>query len=243
VARLSGVTVKTLYHYHKIGLLEPENITESGYRLYGDEQINRLQQILFYRELKFPLIEIKRLLVDDPNRLSCLQNQQALLRKEFARLETILATLETTIRREMQGDHMETKQMFNGLNKQEWEAALSEQNEYLKKEYGYDMLTSGEIEPEKLNEQSDEVTHFMTFMADSLRKGRKANDDAVKEAIERHITFVNEKVYPTTAQSFVDEAEFFLTDDFHRSVFENHQIGLAYYIFVAAKMYAADKVA
>jgi DNA-binding transcriptional MerR regulator len=55
VARLTGVTVKTLHHYHKINLLEPCAISDAGYRLYGNEELERLQQILFYRELDFSL--------------------------------------------------------------------------------------------------------------------------------------------------------------------------------------------
>ena len=61
-ASLSGVSVRTLHHYHKIGLLEPAQITEAGYRLYGPEELARLQQILLYKELGFPLDEIRPLL-------------------------------------------------------------------------------------------------------------------------------------------------------------------------------------
>ena len=59
VAKLSGVTIKTLYHYHKIGLLMPESIAENSYRYYGEKELKRLQQILFYRELDFSLENIK----------------------------------------------------------------------------------------------------------------------------------------------------------------------------------------
>jgi hypothetical protein len=173
--------------------------------------------------------------------MHCLKKQYALLKEEHARIKTVLETLEKTIRRETEGKSMEGTQMFQGLNKEEWKATLSEQNGYLKKEYGFDMLASGEIEPEKLNKQSDEAAKFMMFMADSLRNGRRADDEAIKNAIEHHIAFVNDTSYPTTAQSFAEVTEFFLTDDFHRGVFENHQTGLAYYIFAAAKMYAASK--
>jgi DNA-binding transcriptional MerR regulator len=52
VSDLSGVTIKTLHHYHKIGLLKPREISEAGYRLYGERELERLQEILFYRELE-----------------------------------------------------------------------------------------------------------------------------------------------------------------------------------------------
>ena len=62
VAKLTHTTVKALHHYHKIGLLVPEQTTEAGYRLYGRNELERLQHILFYKELDFPLKEIKQLL-------------------------------------------------------------------------------------------------------------------------------------------------------------------------------------
>ena len=59
VARLSGVSVRALHHYDEIGLLQPSGRSASGYRLYDDADLERLQQILFFRELEFPLPEIR----------------------------------------------------------------------------------------------------------------------------------------------------------------------------------------
>lgn len=61
VSRLTGVSVRTLHHYDAIGLLKPTTVTESGYRLYGDDALMRLQTILLLKELQFPLREIKAL--------------------------------------------------------------------------------------------------------------------------------------------------------------------------------------
>ena len=66
VSRITGVSVRTLHHYDAIGLLKPSRITDSGYRLYDDTALQRLQVILFFRELEFPLQEIKDIL-DSPN--------------------------------------------------------------------------------------------------------------------------------------------------------------------------------
>jgi DNA-binding transcriptional MerR regulator len=62
VSQLSGVSVRTLHHYDQIGLLHPAEVTEAGYRLYGKAELERLQQILFFRELEFPLQDIGRIL-------------------------------------------------------------------------------------------------------------------------------------------------------------------------------------
>ena len=66
VSRITGVSVRTLHHYDAIGLLRPTQVTESGYRFYDDTALQRLQTILFFRELEFPLQEIKDIL-DTPN--------------------------------------------------------------------------------------------------------------------------------------------------------------------------------
>ena len=62
VSRLTGVSVRTLHHYDEIGLLHPAQVTEAGYRLYGEKELEKLQMILFFRELKFPLRDVKRIL-------------------------------------------------------------------------------------------------------------------------------------------------------------------------------------
>lgn len=62
VSRLTGVSVRTLHHYDAIGLLKPTKITDAGYRLYDDTALGRLQNILLFRELQFPLKEIKKIL-------------------------------------------------------------------------------------------------------------------------------------------------------------------------------------
>lgn len=92
VSELTGVSVRTLHHYDQLGLLKPAQITEAGYRLYDDAALQRLQSILLYRELDFPLREIKALL-DDPayDPKEALARQIRLLESKRRRLEGIIA--------------------------------------------------------------------------------------------------------------------------------------------------------
>ncbi len=64
VAKLTGITVRTLHYYDAIGLLKPSQITEAGYRLYDENNLSELQQILFFKELNFPLNEIKEIMTN-----------------------------------------------------------------------------------------------------------------------------------------------------------------------------------
>ena len=88
VSKLAGVSVRTLHHYDAIGLLPPTTVTEAGYRLYDDTALARLQSILLFRELEFPLRDIKRIL-DDPN-----FDQSAALSDQIRLLELRQATKE-----------------------------------------------------------------------------------------------------------------------------------------------------
>ena len=91
VSGLAGVSIRTLQYYDKIGLLHPSQYTEAGYRLYDDTALERLQQILLYRELEFPLKEIRRIL-DSPDfdRNRALEQQIALLELKKEHLEHLI---------------------------------------------------------------------------------------------------------------------------------------------------------
>ena len=80
VSKLTGVSIRALQYYDRIGLLKPAERTQAGYRMYGGADLERLQQILFFRELEFPLKEIARIL-EDPgfDRKEAVRDQLALL--------------------------------------------------------------------------------------------------------------------------------------------------------------------
>ncbi|GLW06908.1 HTH-type transcriptional activator TipA [Microtetraspora sp. NBRC 13810] len=95
VSRLAGVTVRTLHHYDDIGLVRPSERTRSGYRSYTEPDVERLQQVLFYRELGFPLEEIAAILADPgADRMTHLRRQRELLRERIGRLEAMAAAVE-----------------------------------------------------------------------------------------------------------------------------------------------------
>ena len=91
VSKLTGVSIRTLHYYDTIGLLKPADMTEAGYRLYDDAALERLQTILLFRELQFPLMEIKQIL-DSPNfdRGKALEQQIALLEMKKEHIENLI---------------------------------------------------------------------------------------------------------------------------------------------------------
>ena len=96
VSRLTGVSVRTLHHYDAIGLLKPSRVTEAGYRLYDDRALGRLQTILLFRELEFPLKEIKKMLdAADFDPMAALDDQIHLLQLRRAHLDQLIAHAQT----------------------------------------------------------------------------------------------------------------------------------------------------
>src|SRR5881275_446631 len=98
VAKLSGVSVRTLHHYDEVGLLKPACVGANGYRYYGKDELLRLQQILFHRELGFPLDEIARVLdAPDFDRVAALKAHRARLEAEAARFGALIRTIDQTL--------------------------------------------------------------------------------------------------------------------------------------------------
>lgn len=104
VARMAGVTVRTLHHYDEIGLLRPSARTAAGYRHYDEADIDRLQRILFYRELGFTLDTISTVL-DEPTTgaKEHLERQRALLTARIRRLEELVAAIDRSLEAERMG--------------------------------------------------------------------------------------------------------------------------------------------
>src|SRR3954471_24074661 len=95
LARLAGVTVRTLHHYDRIGLVQPSERTTAGYRSYDEHDLDRLQQVLFYRELGFPLEEVATLLDDpDADPVAHLRRQHRLLLERLERTRAVVAAVE-----------------------------------------------------------------------------------------------------------------------------------------------------
>ena len=103
VARLSGITVRTLHHYDDIGLLTPSERRPNGYRGYTDADISRLQQILAYRELDLGLDEIIRILDDPSDTVTALGQVRRRVDEQLARLTRIAASLDAALQSEKEG--------------------------------------------------------------------------------------------------------------------------------------------
>ncbi|WP_071394268.1 MerR family transcriptional regulator [Bacillus tuaregi] len=157
VADLVGISVRTLHHYDEIGLLIPEETTEAGYRVYSDENLETLQQILFFKELGFPLKKIKEI-IDSPafNRQEALEMQYQMLQEKKRRLDKMIQTIEKTIQYSKGERQMSNQEKFEGFDfshnpyeqeaRERWgDQAVDEANEKAKSMTAFDQEKFNEI--------------------------------------------------------------------------------------------------
>jgi MerR family transcriptional regulator, thiopeptide resistance regulator len=127
VAKLAGITPRTLHYYDEIGLLRPSKFGENGYRYYSEEAILRLQQIMFYRALSMPLSQIKAIL-DQPefDREHALESHRQELRQRIRQMERLVRTIDRTLQHLKGENEMSSRQLFDGFTPEE-EAAMEQQ--------------------------------------------------------------------------------------------------------------------
>lgn len=117
VSNLTGISVRTLHHYDEIGLLNPDHVTESGYRIYSQDNIETLQQILFFRELGFSLKKIQEI-ISSPSfdRQEALLIQRKMLVKKRCQLDKMIETIDRTIKYDRGEIEMSNKEKFEGFD-------------------------------------------------------------------------------------------------------------------------------
>ena len=128
---MAGVSVRTLHLYDQQGLLRPAHRTASSYRQYGRDELLRLQQILFFRELGFPLKEIRKILdAPDFELKEALRSHREALEKQKSRIEVLIRTLENTIENLNGGEIMrKPEDLYKGLPREQIQSYRTEARE------------------------------------------------------------------------------------------------------------------
>ena len=117
LARLAGITPRTLHYYDEIGLLKPSQVGDNGYRYYGEDALLRLQQVLLYRELDMPLENIKDIMGRrDFDVLGALESHRIELQRRIAQLERLVSTVDMTILHVKGKKEMSKQQYFEGFS-------------------------------------------------------------------------------------------------------------------------------
>lgn len=237
LSRFSGVTVRTLHHYDAIGLLVPARSPDSRYRRYTTDDLLRLQQILFYRELGFPLQRIKEVL-DDPdfNIVEALKEHRATIRREQERLGHLLTTIERTIQHQQEGTAMtDEREMYEGFTPEESHALRTEAME----RWGADRVRSSELRVRSLSSaQWKEFKANMTVMEERLAAlmDRPPEDAAVQSVVAEHHEMIG-FFYKVTEEIYRGLAELYVSDQRFTEHYDRHRAGLAAFLRSAMLIY------
>jgi len=184
LSKMSGVSARTLRYYDEIGLLKPARVELSGYRIYGQNELDTLQQILFYRELGFPLDEIKSILyAPDYDRGQAFQSHLAELNKKRERLDTLIRNV-TKSMSAMKGEiTMPDREKFEGFKQ-----SLIDENEKsygteVRSKYGDSVIDASNAKLKGLTqEQYDEGERLRLAYEETLKSAYATTDPAGKLA-------------------------------------------------------------
>ena len=208
VSQISGVSVRTLHHYDATGLLRPTAVTEAGYRLYDDTALARLQSILLFRELAFPLKEIKRIM-DDPkfDQVTALEQQIRLLELQQERLSRLIDLARETMKTGV--THMD----FTAFDNSKLEQYAAE----VKERWG-NTAAYQESAQRPAAEQKDAAAGLMAQFArmGRLRTGDPAGQEA-QDAVRELQQFITKHFYTCTPEILSGLGQMYTADDRFRA--------------------------
>ena len=237
VAKLTGITVRTLHYYDEIGLLKPSEITEAGYRLYSREDLEILQQILFFRELDFPLSQIKEIM-NNPNydKEESLKKQKELLIQQRQRIEGLIKLIEKRI----EGDNNmsfkefdmneieENKKKYAKEVKERWGTSKAyEESE--KKTSSYNKEKWGDI-----NQETSEI--FKGFA--ELRNSDPGSEE-VQELVRRWQKYITDNFYTCTNEILSGLGLMYVEDERFKENLDKNGEGTAKLMAEAIKIYCS----
>lgn len=154
LAVIAGVSVRTLHYYDEIGLLNPMRVAKNGYRIYGQKEVDLLQQILFYRELEVPLKKINEILnTTNYNREKELEKQLSALLQRKIQIEGLITNVKRTINSLKGEDAMSDIEKFEGFKKKMIADNETVYGEELCKKYGDEMINASNAKVEGMSKE------------------------------------------------------------------------------------------
>lgn len=232
---MAGVTTRTLRYYDEIGLLSPCRINSSGYRIYGKEEINRLQQILFFREFDFQLDKIQDLLGKaDFDRERALKEHKEKLLDRRRQIDRMIETLDQSIN-EMKGSvRMKDQDKFKGLKEKNLKTNEEKYGKEIREKYGDQVVEeSNRKYMGQTKEQYERAEALAVEILDKLYLAMEGEDPGSPEAQEvaaLHKEWIS--LYWPTYQKEAHRglAEMYVEDERFRAYYDKNKEGAAEFL-------------
>ena len=233
-AALAGVSVRTLHHYHRIGLVVPSGRSAAGYRLYTLADLKRLQQVMYYRALGFGLAGIARLLADPAEDAGDhLRRQHRLLRQQIHDRRQMLAAIEKELEARQMGIALTPQEQFEifGTSKhsEEW-AGEAQQRWSGTGPYQESQRRSAAYTKEDWVAIRDEAAAIGRDFAAAMAAGEPAAGARAMDVAERHRQHISQWFYDCGPEMHRGLAEMYVTDQRFTKTYEDIAPGLARYV-------------
>ena len=237
VAKLSGVTVRTLHYYDEIGLLKPSKTTEAGYRMYSIEDLEKLQQILFFRELDFPLNEIKEIMINPKyDKIEALNKHKELLIEKRKRIDGLVTLIDKTIK----GDNNMSFKEFDNSKIEENKRKYAEE---VKKRWGntdaykeYEKKT-GSYDKNSWNTINEEMAEILKEFADN--RDKDVNSDIVQSLVEKWRGYITLNFYNCTKEILSCLGLMYTGDERFKENIDKYGEGTAEFMAKAIEIYCS----
>ncbi|MCD6424611.1 MAG: MerR family transcriptional regulator [Anaerolineales bacterium] len=236
LANLAGVTTRTLRYYDQMGILTPAELGSNNYRYYDHDNLLRLQQILFYRELDVPLKEIQFILSRPVFQLlPALKNHQEALQKKVERYQALLGTTQKTISSLNRGKSMAENEYFEGFDETQYEEETrdrwSHTSQY--KESQRKWSSYSKDQKEEIKKEGSRITLRMVTENPEVRP----DDPDVQEAVEDYYVYLNQYFYICEVEFLRTLADMWVQDPRFAVNYERIREGGAAFVREAVHIY------
>ena len=231
-AKLTGVSVRTLHYYDEIGLLKPAEIDKwTGYRFYDEISLEKMQQIMFYRELDFSLKSIMKILSSpDYDKEKALYEQKKLLILKKERLEKLISAIDSAKKGENIMNAFDNAEFENYKEevKEKW-GQTGAYNEYTQKAKGYSK--------EKFNSLTDGMNSIMQEFAICMNSGASFDSTDAQNLVKKLQGYITENFYTCTKEILAGLGSMYVADERFKNNIDKHSRGTAEFISKAVEYY------
>jgi DNA-binding transcriptional MerR regulator len=241
LARMAGVTVRTLHHYDEVGLLHPSGRSGAGYRQYTEEDVERLQQILFYRELELPLDQIRAVLAGEAGPAVHLRRQHRLVLERIERLEGLAQAIERTLEASQMDIKLTPEERLEVFGSHDPESHLAEAQERWGETAAWRESSRRTARYSKADwlRIKAEGDAALRALAGAMGAGHAPGDTTSMDAAEAHRRHIETAFYPCSFDMHRGLAEMYLSDPRFTATFESVAPGLARFVHDAILANAA----
>ena len=235
-AKITGVSVRTLHYYDEIGLIKPALVdAQNGYRFYDENSLLRMQEILFYRELDFPLKSILEILSSpDYDKQKALAEQRKLLELKKERLERIIDALDGATKGKVtmtafdNSDYETARKQYEVEAKQRW-GETDAYKEHAEKTAKYTK--------DKWQAVNDGLMVIFAKFAECMKNGNTADSDDAQALVKELQNYITENYYNCTNEILAGLGMMYVADERFRNNIDKHASGTAEFISKAIKIY------